>query len=120
LVRIFAPDVLCLTFIVRWFAEHGGTRKVASALGQKQWLPAKTGTIARPGVSQEEARMLTLAYAARSFSDFTAAAIAAATDDASRSPHTQPRETRDHASYFDTLMRLRCRRLTPRRAPRRY
>lgn len=66
--------------------------------------------------------MLTLASAARTFSGFTATAtaIAAAIDDAARSPHAQPREMRDHVSYFDTLMRLRCRRPTPRRASRRY
>jgi len=64
--------------------------------------------------------MLTLASAARSFSDFSATAIAAAADDASRSPHAQPRETLDHASYFETLMRLRCRRPAPHRASRRY
>jgi hypothetical protein len=66
--------------------------------------------------------MLTLASAARSFSDITATAtaIAAAADDSSQSLHAQPRETLDHVSYFDTLMRLRCRRPTPRRASRRY
>jgi hypothetical protein len=68
--------------------------------------------------------MLTLASAARSFSDITATAtataIAAAADDSSQSLHAQPRETLDHVSYFDTIMRLRCRRPTPRRASRRY
>jgi hypothetical protein len=66
--------------------------------------------------------MLTLASAARSFSDITATATAtaAAADDSSQSLHAQPRETLDHVSYFDTLMRLRCRRPTPRRASRRY
>jgi len=41
-----------------------GNKKVAGAIGQKQWSAAKTGTIARPAVSHEEARMLTLASAA--------------------------------------------------------
>ena len=64
--------------------------------------------------------MLTLASAARSFSDFTATAIAAATDDSSQSLHAQPRDALDHVSYFETLMRLRCRRPAPHRASRRY
>jgi len=63
--------------------------------------------------------MLTLAFAARSFSDFTAAAIAAATDDSSYSLPAQPRDALDHVSYFDTLMQLRCRRPAQRRASRR-
>ena len=85
---------------------------MAGALGRKQWSPAKT-------VLHEEARTLTLASAARSFSDFTAAAIAAATDDSSHAPHAQPRDALDQVSYFETLMQLRCRRPAQRRASRR-
>ena len=64
--------------------------------------------------------MLTLASTARRFSDFSAITVAAAADDAARSAHAQPRDAMDHVSYFETLMRLRCRRPSPRRASRRY
>ncbi len=63
--------------------------------------------------------MLTPASAARSFSDFPANTLAAATDDCSRSQHAQSLDAPDHVSYFDAIMRLRGRRPITRRASRR-
>ena len=63
--------------------------------------------------------MLTPASAARTFPDFRSNAIAAATDNSARAQRAQPVEAPEHASYFDTLMRLRNRRPAPRRAFRR-
>jgi hypothetical protein len=64
--------------------------------------------------------MRTLASTARRFSYFPAAAIAAADGEVLRSAHARLRDAMDHVSYFETLMRLRCRRPAPRRAARRY
>ncbi len=54
--------------------------------------------------------MLTAVPAARSFSEFTLSHPPAAAEDTAHAPHAQWPEASDQASYFDTIMRLRCRR----------
>jgi hypothetical protein len=119
LVRIFVAGGLWLNLIVRWLAEHGEYEK-RRAIRTRQWPPTKDETkIARRARFAEEARMLTTASAARSFSDFLAKPIAAAADVSLRYRPAQSLEAPDYASYFDTIMRLSVRRPIPRRASRR-
>jgi hypothetical protein len=85
----------------------------------KQWVADEDMKNRASGPSHKEACMLTPASAARTFPDFRSNAIAAATDNSAHAQHSRPLEAPEHASYFDTLMRLRNRRPAPRRAFRR-
>ena len=85
----------------------------------KQWVADEDMKNRASGPSHEEARMPTPVSAVRTFSEFRAITIAVAADGSSRTSRAKPLEALQHASYFDTLMRLRNRRPAPRRAFRR-
>lgn len=53
--------------------------------------------------------MLTPAPAARSFSELLFDRMPASVDDGTDAQQGHRRDVPDHASYFDTIMRLRCR-----------
>ena len=114
LLRILAAGWLCLITVIRWPAEHGeqedGGRSNETVIADEDRQNCTSGP------SHEEARMLTPASVARTFSEFRASTIAAAPDGCSRTPRAKPLEALERVSYFDTLMRLRSRRPAPRRA----